>query len=69
MCTVSVKVNEEQLREMRPDLNSTAAIRIWAQQLIDRCIQQMEMEDEETISIEEARSIVHAAIRDEYAKL
>ena len=66
---MSVKVNEEQLREMRPDLNSTAAIRIWAQQLIDRCIQQMEMEDEETISIEEARAIVHAAIRDEYAKL
>ncbi len=69
MCTVSVKVNEELLREMRPDLNSTAAIRLWAQQLIDRCIQQMEMEDEETISIEEARAIVHAAIRDEYAKL
>ena len=32
MCTVSVKVNEALLRGMRPELNSTAAIRQWAQQ-------------------------------------
>ena len=32
MCTVSVKVNEALLRGMRPELNTTAAIRQWAQQ-------------------------------------
>ena len=42
MCTVSVKVNEALLRGMRPELNSTAAIRQWAQQQIDLRIQQME---------------------------
>ena len=68
MCTISVKVNEEVLRDMRPDLDSTAAIRMWAQQLIDSCIQQMEMEDTETMSIEEARAMVHAAIVEEYSK-
>ena len=69
MCTVSVKVNEATLREMRPDLNTTAAIRLWAQQLIDLRIQQMELEDTETMSIEEARALTHAAVREEYAKV
>ena len=35
MCTVSVKVNEALLRGMRPELNSTAAIRQWAQQQVN----------------------------------
>ncbi|MBR5749952.1 MAG: hypothetical protein IKY01_14430 [Prevotella sp.] len=69
MCTVSIKVNEATLREMRPDLNTTAAIRLWAQQLIDLRIQQMELEDTETMSIEEARALTHAAVREEYAKV
>ncbi|MBR1463107.1 MAG: hypothetical protein IJ604_06980 [Prevotella sp.] len=54
---------------MRPDLDSTAAIRLWVQQQIDLRIQQMEFEDTETMSIEEARAMVHAAIHEEYAKL
>ena len=41
MCTVSVKVNEALLRGMRPELNTIAAIRQWAQQQIDLRIQQM----------------------------
>ena len=68
MCTVSVKVNEDVLRDVRPDLDSTAAIRTWAQQLIDSCIQKMEMEDTETMSIEDARKMTLAAVREEYAK-
>ena len=44
MCTVSVKVNVALLRGMRPELNTTAAIRQWAQQQIDLRIQQMETE-------------------------
>ena len=68
MCTISVKVDEDVLRDMRPDLDSTAAIRIWAQQLIDLHIQQMEMEDTETMSIEDAREMTLAAVREEYAK-
>lgn len=44
MCTVSVEVNEDVLRGMRPELNTTATIRQWVQQQIDLRIQQMAME-------------------------
>ena len=68
MCVVSINVDEATLRDMRPELNNAAAIRRWAQELIDQRIRQMEYEDTEAMSIEEARAMVHAAIREEYAK-
>ena len=68
MCTVSIKVDEAALRDMCPDLNSIAAIRLWAQKLIDLRIQQMVLEDNETMSIEEACEMALAAVREEYAK-
>ena len=52
---------------MRPELNSTAAIRQWVQQQIDLCIQQMELDDQETMGIEEARDMTHRAVNREYA--
>ena len=68
MCMISINVDEAALRDMRPELNSTDAIRNWSQELVNLRILQMELEDTETMSIEEARAIVHAAIREEYAK-
>lgn len=53
---------------MDPALDSIAAIRNWAQQLIDARIQQIEFEDTETMSIEEACEMTLSAIREEYAK-
>ena len=53
---------------MRPELDSTAAIRDWAQELVNLRIKQMELEDEETVSIEDAREMFLAAVREEYAK-
>ena len=41
MCTVTVKVDKAVLSGIRPDLNTTATIRQWAQQQIDLRIQQM----------------------------
>ena len=69
MGTVTVEIDQDLLRDMRPDLTSIAAIRLWAQQLIDLRIRQMELEDEETMSIEEAREMTLAAVREEYAKV
>ena len=69
MCTVTVKVDKAVLSGIRPELNTTAAIRQWAQQQIDMCIQQMVLDDEETMTIEEAREMTLAAVREEYAKL
>lgn len=68
MCTVNIQVDEVSLREMMPELDSMAAIRVWAQQLIDLHIQQMEFEDTETMSIDEAREMTLAAVREEYAR-
>ena len=67
MCTVSVKVNEAVLRGIRPELNTTAAIRQWVQQQIDLRIQQMELDKEETMTIEENREVTHRAVNREYA--
>lgn len=69
MCRVTVEVDQEVLRGMNPALDSTAAIRRWAQQLIDLHIQQLVIEDNETMSIEEARAMTLAAVREEYAKV
>jgi len=65
---ISINVDEAALRDMRPELDSTAAIRNWVQELVNLRIRQMVMEDEETMSIEEARAMTLAAIREEYAK-
>lgn len=53
MCIVSINVNETTLREMRPDLDTTAAIRLWAQQQIELRIQQMRAEHERNASSRE----------------
>ncbi len=50
-------------------MNSTAAIRNWVQKLVNLRIQQMEFEDTETMSIEDAREMTLAAVREEYAKV
>lgn len=68
MCTVTVRIDEEVLRGVNPSLSDMAAIRRWAQELIDLRIQQMEFGDTETLSIEEAREMTLAAVREEYAR-
>ena len=67
MCTVTVNVDEALLKEMNPNLSDKAAIRRWVQELIDLRIQQMEFEDTETMSIEEARAMTLKAVSEEYA--
>ena len=52
---------------MMPELDSTAAIRLWAQELVNLRIQELINEDEETMDIEEARAMVHETIKKEYA--
>ncbi len=69
MCTVSVKVNEDVLRDYLPELENTAAISEWVQMLIDARLRELVEEDTETMSIEEAREMTLAAVREEYAKV
>jgi len=44
MCMVSINVDEAALRDIRPELDSTAAIRLWVQRLVDMHIQQMRIQ-------------------------
>ena len=68
MCTVSIDIDEVAIRELLPELDSTAAIRLWAQELIDSRMHQMRLEDEETMSVEDARNMVLETVRKEYAR-
>ena len=68
MCTVTVNVDEAMLKEMDPNLSDKTAIRKWVQELIDLRIQQMELEDNETMDLEEARAMLHETIRKVYAE-
>lgn len=67
MCMVSINVDEAALRDMRPELDTTAAIRLWVQELVDLRMQQMRMEGEKTMDVEEARATTHRAVSREYA--
>jgi len=66
MCMVSINIDEAALRDMRPDLDTTAAIRLWAQELVDLRMQEMRIEDEETMSIDDALEMTLAAVREEW---
>jgi len=45
MCTVNnIVVDELELREMLPELDSTAAIRLWVQKLVDMHVQELKNE-------------------------
>ena len=68
LCTVTIDIDEKTLRDVDPNLSDIATIRRWVQELVDLRIQQMEFEDTETMSIEEAREMTIAAVREEYAR-
>lgn len=68
MCTVNIDIDEALLRDVMPELDSTVAIRLWAQQLINLHIQELLEKDEDTMDVEDARAMVLKAVREEYAR-
>ena len=68
MCTVSIDIAEAVIRDLLPELDTTAAIRLWAQELVDSRVHQMRLEDEETMSVEELRAMLHETVKKEYAR-
>ena len=69
MCTVNIKVDENLLRDIMPELDTTAAINLWVQQLVDLRIKELIDEDDEVIDLETAREMLHETIKKEYAQL
>lgn len=68
MCTVNIKVDENLLRDIMPELDTTAAIHLWVQQLVDLRIKELIDEDDEVVDLETARQMLHETIRKEYAQ-
>lgn len=70
MCVVDVKVDEGVLREILPELDSTAAIRQWVQQLIDLRIQEIVAEDDinRDMTPEELYHVIEQDIKAIYAE-
>ncbi|MBQ9546945.1 MAG: hypothetical protein IJU90_06640 [Bacteroidales bacterium] len=60
MCTVSVNINEEQIRGINPLLTDHSAITRWVQRLVDNSLLRMEAETTSPIaySAEEARHLL-----------
>ena len=71
MCTVSVKVDEALIREVLPELDNTAAIRLWAQMLIDEHLKSL-FEDkyifQHDMTVEELYGTISNEIDAIYAK-
>ena len=75
MCTVSVEVDEKVLRGINPNLDSSAALRHWVQQLVNYHTQMMVDDNEETVDMkfshdmtpEELYDVIEQDIRAIYA--
>lgn len=57
MCTVSVEVNEKVLRGVNPNLDSSAALRQWVQQLVNYHTQLMVDDNEDTVDMKFSRDM------------
>lgn len=57
MCTVSINVNEDTIREVLPGLENTAAIGMWVQTLVDEHIRAL-TENIEPTSEEDKRVLL-----------
>ena len=68
MCTVSEKVDEAVLREMMPELDSNAAIRLWVQKLVDMHLHQLRALPDRDMTPEELYNAISDEIDYIYAK-
>lgn len=61
MCMVSINIDEAALRDMRPELDSTAAIRLWAQELVD--LRMRQMRNEGNLTTEEVYDAIEQRVK------
>lgn len=61
MCTVSVKIDETVLRDMMPELECIAAIRLWVQNLVDLHVQEL-------VAEEKMRALAQPMLKNQYGQ-
>ena len=68
MCTVTVNINENQIRKANPSLTSKDAITRWVQRLVDNCIADLTDDDKneklEPYTLEELNARIEKAERE-----
>lgn len=67
MCTVTLNINENQIRQANPSLNSKEDITRWVQHLLDTCIADMAADRREKMrpyTLEELHARIDKAERD-----
>ena len=57
MCSVTVNIDEKIICGVNPNLSTTAAIRKWAQQLLDSHIQEMVNKENKALVFESTRDM------------
>ena len=57
MCTVSVEVNEKVLRGVNPNLDSSAALRQWVQQLVNYHTQMLVDDPDDAVDMKFSRDM------------
>ena len=69
MCIVNdIKVDEAVLRQVMPELDSNAAIRLWVQKLVDEHLQQLRRLPDHDMTPEELYNAISDEIDHIYAK-
>lgn len=68
MCTVSIHIDEARMRQINPLLTSRESISRWLQHQVDLMIEEMILEDDDTMDVEELRVMLHETVRKEYAR-
>lgn len=69
MCTVNLKVNDEMVKRINPDLTNRESINQWAQKLLDWMIANMAeaLEPERDMSVEELYNAIEQDIKTDEA--
>ena len=68
MCTISVEVNEKVLRGINPNLDSSAALRQWVQQLVNYHTQMMVDDNNGAIDMKFSREMTPDELYDVIAE-
>lgn len=68
MCTVSIHIDEARMRQINPLLTSRESISRWLQHQVDLMIEEMILEDDDTMDVEELRAMLHETVKKEYAR-
>lgn len=67
MCTVTINIDETTMRQIVPSLTTRESIGKWLQHRVDLMMEEMVLQNADTMDVEELRLMLHETVRKEYA--